>query len=274
MELLTQMAAALDKPDDVARYNRRLAEIRPIVHAAYYNTAKQLYVIDEQAYYIMPLMTGVVPEAERAAILKNLEKNILVKNKGHLDTGMLGTYFMMETLRELERNDLVFTMFNQKTHPGWGYMLEQGATTLWEQWNGHWSRIHSCFTSPDNWLYQGPAGIQADPAAPGFKKVIIKPAIVGDLTWVKAHHDSMFGRITSNWKREDGMLTMEVGIPGNTVATVHIPTKKPDGVQLDGKPVEKSADVKVLRREANALILEVGGGNYRFEASSPPRAAQ
>ncbi len=74
-------------------------------------------------------------------------------------------------------------------------MVEQGATTMWEQWNGFWSQIHSCFTSADNWLYLGLAGIRPDPAAPGFKNVIIRPAVVGDITWVKAHHDGPYGRI-------------------------------------------------------------------------------
>jgi len=227
MALLTRMAAALGKSDDAARYNRRLAEIRPLVHAAFYNADRREYVIDEQAYYVMPLMTGVVPESERALMLKKLEQNILVKNQGHLDTGMLGTYFMMEHLREIGRNDLVFTMFNQTTHPGWGHMLAEGATTLWEQWNGHWSRIHSCFTSPDNWFYQGLAGIQPDPAASGFKRIIIKPAVVGDLTWVKSHHDSPYGRIVSNWKRDGKSLTLDVTIPANTTATVFVPGESP-----------------------------------------------
>ncbi|MFN9982359.1 MAG: alpha-L-rhamnosidase C-terminal domain-containing protein, partial [bacterium] len=111
-------------------------------------------------------------------------------------------------------------MFNKTTYPSWGYMLEQGATTLWEQWNGFWSHIHSCFTSPDNWFYQGLAGIQTDPAAPGFKNTIIKPALVGDVTWVKSHHDSPYGRIVSNWKREGGKLTMDVTIPPNSTGTV------------------------------------------------------
>lgn len=227
MALLARMAAALGKSDDAERYNRRLAEIRPLVHAAFYNAGKQEYVIDEQAYYVMPLMTGVVPESERALMLKKLEQNILVKNQGHLDTGMLGTYFMMEYLREIGRSDLVFTMFNQTNHPGWGHMLAEGATTLWEQWNGHWSRIHSCFTSPDNWFYQGLAGIQPDPAAPGFKKIIIKPAVVGDLTWVRSHHDSPYGRIVSNWKRDGKSLTLDVKIPANTTATVFMPGESP-----------------------------------------------
>jgi alpha-L-rhamnosidase len=171
----------------------------------------------------MPLMTGIVPEELRATILKKLENGIRVNRKGHLDTGMLGTYFLLNYLSEIGRDDLIFTIVNQTTYPGWGYMLEKGATTWWEQWNGYYSHIHSCFTSLDGWFYQGLAGIRPDPAAPGFKKIIIKPAIVGDLTWVKAHHDSPYGRIVSHWKREGRQLTMDLTIPANTTATVFVP---------------------------------------------------
>jgi alpha-L-rhamnosidase len=182
---------------------------------------------------------------------------------------------MMEYLRETGRNDLVFTMFNQTTHPGWGYMLEQGATTLWEQWNGHWSHIHSCFTSPDNWFYQGLGGLMPDPAAPGFKQVIIKPEPAGDVTWVKCHHDSPYGRIVSNWTREGDKLTMDVTIPANTTATIFVPAKDAAGVTESGVKIgearapalSKVEGVKFLRMEANAAVYEVGSGIYRFQSS-------
>jgi alpha-L-rhamnosidase len=266
MDLLMRMAEALGKKDEVERCQSRLAVIRPAVHAAFYDKAAGHYVIDEQAYYVMPLMTGVVPEPERAAMLKKLEQNILVKNQGHLDTGMLGTYFMMEYLRGTGRNDLVFAMFNQTTHPGWGYMLEQGATTLWEQWNGHWSHIHSCFTSPDNWFYQGLGGIMPDPAVPGFKQIIIKPALVGDVTWVKSHHDSPYGRIVSNWTREGAQLIMEVTIPANTTATIYVPAKDAASVTEFGKPATKAVGVKFLRMENSAAVYAVGSGTYQFQS--------
>jgi len=266
MDLLRKMAEALGKKDEVERCQSRLAVIRPAVHAAFYAPVAGHYVIDEQAYYVMPLMTGVVPEPERAALLEKLDQNILVKNKGHLDTGMLGTYFMMEYLRETGRSDWVFTMFNQTTHPGWGYMLEQGATTLWEQWNGHWSRIHSCFTSPDNWFYQGPGGIMPDPAAPGFKQIIIKSALAGDLTWVKCHHDSPYGRIVSNWKREGDKLTMDVTIPPNTTATVYVPAKDAAAVTEGGQSIDKVEGVKFLRMENGAAVYVVGSGVYQFQS--------
>jgi alpha-L-rhamnosidase len=267
LEILRNMAIALGKKDEVERCDSRLATARAAVHAAFFDKAAGNYGIDEQAYYVMPLLAGVTPEAERPALLQKLEKNILEKNKGHLDTGMLGTYFMMEYLRAIGRNDLVFTMFNQTTYPGWGHMLEQGATTLWEQWNGFWSHIHSCFTSPDNWFYQGLAGIQADPAAPGFKNTLIKPAIVGDVTWVKSHHDSPYGRIASHWKRDGEKLTMDVTIPPNSTGTIFVPAKDASSVTESGKPAGEAEGVKFLRMENNAAVYAVSSGTYQFQST-------
>jgi alpha-L-rhamnosidase len=270
-ELLAKMAGALGKNDEVTRINDRLKVIRPAVHAAFYDATNKRYVIDEQAYYVMPLMTGVAPEAEKSAVFSNLEQNILVKNKGHLDTGMLGTYFMMEYLREIGRNDLVATMFSQTTYPSFGYMLEKGATTCWEQWNGHCSHIHSCFTGADNWFYQGAAGIIADPTGPGFKKVIIKPAIVNEVTWVKAHYDSAYGRIVSHWKREGTALTMDITIPSNTTATVYVPVKDTASVTESGKSVNMADGVKFLRMDNDQCVFEVGSGSYQFKATLPAK---
>jgi alpha-L-rhamnosidase len=266
-ELLGKIAAALGRTDEVERCRQKLAEIRPAIHAAFFDVANNRYVIDEQAYYLMPLMTGITPEADRTAVFKNLERNIVEKNGGHFDTGMLGTYFLMEYLRESGRNDLVYTMFNQTTFPSWGYFLEKGATTCWEQWNGYASHIHSCFTSANNWLYQGPGGIMPDPTAPGFKKIIIKPAIVGDLKWVNCYHESPHGRIVSNWKRDNKILTMDITIPVNTTATMYIPASKLENVKERGIAAGKAMGVKFMRMEKGCAVYEVGAGNYKFTAS-------
>lgn len=267
IEQLAKASQVLGKTDESQRWLARLQEIRPLIHKEFYDVANKQYVLDEQAYQLMPLMTGVVPDELKETVMKRLEELIQVKNKGHLDTGMLGTYFLLQYLQEAGRNDLVYTMMNQTTYPGWGYMLEQGATTLWEQWNGYYSHIHSCFTCPSGWFYQGLAGIRPDVTAPGFKKILIKPAIVGDLTWVKAHHDSPYGRIVSNWKRQGDQLTMEVTIPANTTATIYVPARDAAGVTESGNAIDKTSGVTFLRMENNAAVCLVGSGVYQFQST-------
>ena len=266
-QLVENMAAALGRADEAEHARQRVAAIRPAVHAAFYDAANKRYVIDEQIYYAMPLLTGVTPESERTAVMVNLVRCITEKNKGHLDTGMLGTKFLLRFLSDAVRDDLVLAIYQKKDYPGWGYMVEQGATTLWEQWNGFWSQIHSCFASADTWLFQGLAGIRPDPAAPGFKRIIIKPAIVGDLTWVKCHHDSPYGRIVSNWQRDGDRLTMDVTIPLNTTATVHVPAKDAAAVTEGGNTIDKVKGVKFLQMENNAAVYAVGSGTYRFQST-------
>ncbi|MFO1524116.1 MAG: family 78 glycoside hydrolase catalytic domain [Kiritimatiellia bacterium] len=231
--MVERMSAALGRAPEAEHARARATAIAAATHAAFYDAASRRYVIDEQIYYAFPLLAGVTPESERAAVLDNLVRCIVEKNKGHLDTGMLGTLLLIEYLQEIGRDDLILGMYQKKDHPGWGYMVEQGATTMWEQWNGHWSQIHSCFTSADNWLYQGLAGIRPDPAKPGFKNVIIKPAAVGDITWARARHDGPYGRITVEWNRSPaGEFTLAAVVPPNSSATAILP----DGTRHEAGP--------------------------------------
>ena len=266
-DLLARSADSLGRTDNAHRHRAKIAELKPLIHAAYYKPGERLYVVDEQLNQSMPLMLGIVPEDLRGTIQKKLEDITLVKNQGHLDTGMLGTYFLFQYLQQAGSNDLAFTMATQKDFPSWGYMLAQGATTMWEQWDGYWSQIHSCYTCPGGWMYQGLAGIRPDEAGPGFKRIIIKPAVVGDLTWVKCHYDSIHGRIVSNWQRAGGKLTMEVAIPANTTATVYVPAKDSAAVAESGKPANTAEGVTFLRMEDSTAVYAVGSGTYRFQST-------
>jgi alpha-L-rhamnosidase len=266
-ELLEKSATALGRQDEARRCKAKLDQIRPLIHRAFYNPSKQTYVLEEQSYQCLPLFAGVVPPAERDAVLRKLENGILRQRGGHLDTGMLGTYFLIQYLPTVQRDDLLFTIVNQKTYPGWGYMLEQGATTMWEQWNGYWSHIHSCFTSIAGWFHNGLAGIQPDPAAPGFKHFIIRPAVVGDLTWVKSNHRSIHGMIVSNWRRENDVFRLDVTIPANTTATVYVRTKNVASVTESGRTAGNAPGVKFLRGENGYAVFAVESGKYSFAAS-------
>ncbi len=270
-QMLERSARILGKSVEADDYKGKIDTARKLIHTTYFDAQRQIYGLDEQAYQVMPLLTGCVPDGLVASVQKNLAEIILEKNKGHLDTGMLGTYFLIQYLQEAGRDDLLYTIFNQQTYPGWGYMLAQGATTLLEQWNGYASQIHSCFASPGSWFYQGLAGIRPDASNPGFKHIIIKPAVVGDLTWVKCGYDSIHGRIASNWQRDGDKLTLDVTIPINTNATVYVPAKDAAGVTESGKPTAQASGVKFLRMDNATAVYAVGSGIYQFQAILPPR---
>jgi len=271
MDLLAKSANALGKTADAEKFGKRVTDLKTLIHSTYYKENEKLYESGRELDQALPLAMGIVPAAQRANVQKALDDAVMVKNKGHLDTGMLGTYFLLQSLRETGRNDLAFTMANQQDYPGWGYLLSQGMTTFGEQWDGIWSQIHACYLSPGGWFYQGLAGICPDESGPGFKKIIIKPAIVGDLTWVKCGYDSIHGRIVSNWKRDGDKLTMEVTIPINTTATVYVPANDAAGVTESNKPAAKAAGVKFLRMENRAAVYELGSGSYRFQSALPDK---
>jgi alpha-L-rhamnosidase len=263
---LERMATVLSRTNEMQYCKAKIDTIRPLIHTAFYDAGKQLYVLDEQVHQVMPLMSGVVPYELRETIIKKLENSILIKNNGHLDTGMWGTYFMIQYLQETGRNDLIYSIMNQETYPGWGYMLSQGATTFWEQWNGFYSRIHSCYTSPGGWFYQGLAGIRVDETAPGFKKIVIKPAIVGDLKWVRAKHNSSYGSIESSWEFNAGKVTMNVTVPPNTTATIYVPTTDVNTVKENGTSISESPNVKFIHKEKDYAVYGVGSGSYVFSS--------
>jgi alpha-L-rhamnosidase len=189
--------------------------------------------------------------------MEKLENTIRVQNGGHLDTGMHGTYFLLKYLMEADRNDLVYGMTNTKDYPGWGYMLANGATTSWEGWTGQ-SHIHDTLISIGAWFTQGLAGIRSDGKSPGFKHFMIKPAVVGDITFVKAKYRSIRGDIVSDWRIDNGRFKLSVTVPPGTTATVFVPGEGPVRTEAP-----KSPD-----RTGNRSF-EVASGTYTFETAMP-----
>ena len=270
---LARAAAALGRTEEAQRCRTRINELRPLIHAAFYDASKQLYVLDEQSYQVMPLMTGIVPEDLRGAILKKLEDGILVKSKGHLDTGMLGTYFLIQYLQEIGRNDLLYTIFNQTTYPGWGYMLSQGATTFWEQWNGYCSQIHSCFTSPGGWFYQGLAGIRPDETGARLQE---------DHHQARHRRRPDLGEMPARLDPRPHRQQLEARRRQTDHGRHHPRQHHRDGVRPgqgcrrvteSGKPAAKAEGVKFLRMENHAAVYAVGSGTYRFQ-STPPKTVK
>jgi alpha-L-rhamnosidase len=159
-------------------------------------------------------------------------------------------------------------MTSQKDLPGWGWWIEQGATTLWEGWNGMDSRNHIMFGDISAWFYKALAGINADPAAPGFKHFFIRPQPVGDLTFARAEYDSIRGKIVSDWKIKKGWCTLYVVVPPNTTATICVPNAKLNDVREGGGPAIKANGVTSFSQTGSSAIFEVEAGKYKFTAPS------
>ena len=269
--ILASMAELLGKAEDAARYGKLASEIRDAFNKRFFNAAAKQYAAGTQTANAIPLDMGMVPEENRTEVLGGLVKRLQANG---LKAGEIGFPYLLRALAKGGRSDVIFAMINQTDKPGYGFQLNYGATSLPEDWDyqpGN-SQNHFMLGHINEWFYHDLAGIQCDPAAVGFKKIIIKPWVpalsgverVGDLTWVKAHYDSLYGQIVSNWKREGDILTMDVTIPVNTTATVYVPARDAAGVTESGNPAAQARGVKFLRMESGAAVYEVGSGCYRF----------
>ncbi len=239
LQLAAKIAGVLGKDAEAAAFTARAATVARAVHQKFYNPAEHAYTNGDSVQQAFPLLTGLVPEELRKDVMNKLENTIRVRNGGHLDTGMHGTYFVMKYLMEAGRNDLIYETTSKQDYPGWGYMLANGATTSWEGWTGQ-SHIHDTLISIGAWFIEGLGGIQSDGKSPGFQHFVIKPAVVGDLTSARAKYRSIHGDIVSDWRIEGGTFKLSVTVPAGTTASVFVP----------GKPA-----------------IEVASGTHFFEAA-------
>jgi alpha-L-rhamnosidase len=266
LRTMARFARLLDKPADAADFDKRAEQVNAAFQKRFFKPASGMYDNGTQTSSILPLYFGMVPPDNRAAVFQALTRNIEQKSDGHVGTGLVGAQWLMRTLTDNGRPDVAYQIATQKTYPGWGYMAEKGATTIWELWNG--DTADPAMNSGNHvmqigdlavWMYEYLAGIRSYPAKPGFQRVIIHPVPAGDLTFVKASHKSMYGTIATSWKRDAGHFTLEVTIPPNTSALVTIPAKDPAAVTESGRPV------KYLRIEpGGAATYEVQSGTYTF----------
>lgn len=266
---VSKTAEVIGEPQDAVRYAEQAERIRKATHERYFKPEQNSYVDGGQAYLAIALLSGVTPESLRAAVAKNLEKAIVETNAGHLDVGMHGSMFLLRCLNELGRDDLAFLIMNQKTYPGWGYMLEQGATTFWERWDGECSQIHSTLLAAGEWFPRVLGGIKPDAAQPGFKRVILDPRPVGDVNWADTRYDTIRGPVESNWRIENGRFKWNVAIPANTTGLLRLPARAETAITESGQPLGDAAGIRLLKHGDHTAELEIPSGKYAFESEIP-----
>jgi hypothetical protein len=250
-DIISRTATLLGKPADAERYGTLAAQIRTAFNNRFWNEEAGIFSTGSQCANAVPLVMGIAEPHMRARALDAIVKDVQAKG---LTAGDVGFHYLLRALYEGGRSDVIYAMNNQSDRPGYGYQLNQGATALTEAWNAETRSSHNHFMLGHitEWLYAGLGGIKPDPAAPGWKKFIIKPAMVGDLTWVKAHYDSPYGRIASHWRKENGQFILNATVPANSTATVVLP----DGASHDAGPGSHqwTIDLPVPPRTSQLLL--------------------
>jgi alpha-L-rhamnosidase len=264
-QIVALTAGLMGNQADARKYNELAASIKKAFNAKFYHPETGLYGNGSQTSLSCALYQDLVEPENKARVVGNLVA-VVDKSNGHIDTGILGAKYLLNALLENGRADVAYRIASQKDLPSWGWWIEQGATTLWEQWNGSESRNHIMFGDISAWFYKALAGINLDPAAPAFKHFIVKPNIVGGLTSAEARYDSVRGQIVSDWEIEKGRLELKVRIPANTSATVYVPVADPTVIKEGGKLATEATGVRFLRAEEGRTVFGVGSGIYHFTA--------
>jgi alpha-L-rhamnosidase len=257
LRIAAKIATVLGKAGDASAYAARADAVATATHQRFYNAADHTYGNGDSALQVFPLMVGMVPPELRKDVLAAAEHVIRVRNQGHLDSGLPGTYFLWKGLMQLDLSDLVYLFTNTKEYPGWGYMLANGATTSWENWTGA-SHIHNTLITIGGWFIEGLAGIRPDEKAPGYKHFFVRPAPVGDLTFAKASYRSIHGDIVSDWRIENGRFHLSVTVPPGTTATVVVPGEGPIRTQARRSPATGGSGDRTF---------EVAAGTHAFETA-------
>jgi alpha-L-rhamnosidase len=265
--ILTEFAQLLSKKEDATKYQQLADDIKSSFVKTFLKPGTGIFDSGTQAAQLISLYYDLVPESEKDKAVDHLLSEIYNEHKGHLSTGIFATKFMFDFFRQQNRNDVSYSVANQRSFPGWGNMLANGATTLYESWaypDTASSQNHPMFGSISEWYYKSLLGINSK--APGFTKFEIKPQPAGDLTWAKGHYDAITGRIISDWKIEGVCFYLNVNIPANTTANIYVPSLPGKPVNESGQPAEKSSGLKFIAYRDGYAVFEAGGGSYSFES--------
>ncbi len=275
-DLVGRVAEVLGKPDEAARY----ADLHRQVVAAFqqaFVTADGHVKGETQTGYLLALGFDLLPPDQRAAAADRL-RQLIADRHDHLSVGFLGVNLLLPVLTETGQTPLAYKLIENDTYPSWGYPIRQGATTIWERWDG-WtadkgfqdagmnSFNHYAYGSCGQWMFATLAGIA--PATPGFGHVTLHPRPGGGLTEAHATYDSVRGPVSVHWAVAAPRVSLDVVVPPNVTATVYVPTGDPAGVTEGTTPADHAPGVTPGRPEPGFAVYEVGGGHYAFAADLP-----
>ncbi|MDT0677565.1 glycoside hydrolase family 78 protein [Autumnicola musiva] len=255
--LVAKAADMLGRNQDAKKYQNLSTEIRKAFNNRFYNPKKGNYATGSQFSNAVPIYMGIVEPENKEKVMNSLLDTIKANNY-RLTTGDVGNRYLFQTLAENDQNEVMYKMQNHYDTPGYGFQIKFGLTTLTEQWdprNGN-SLNHFMMGQIEEWFYKSLAGIVPDEENPGYKHFFLQPELVGDMEFVKASYESLYGKIISEWERDSEGLSFKFTIPANTSATVKLPVNEFSEVTLNAEKLETYENI------SGKTVFEVGSGSY------------
>ncbi|MGD0242563.1 MAG: family 78 glycoside hydrolase catalytic domain [Streptosporangiaceae bacterium] len=271
--LMAEIAEATGRPGEAAGYRELLAQIRSAFMDAFVAADGQV-TSGTQTAYVLGLHMDLIPGERRAAAAGHLAAAIRREN-WHLTTGFAGVGYILPVLTAAGYDAIAYRLLEQASAPSWRYMVDAGATTIWERWDG-WtaergfqsarmnSFNHYALGSVGEWLYRFVLGIDQEPGTAGFGRLLVRPHPGGSLSWARGTYRSVRGPIASGWRRDHGRFTFWIELPPNVVASVRIPSDDPAAVrdQAGTGPVSVAGYPGALG--ATEAVFTVGSGSHEF----------
>ena len=270
LRVMERTAALLGKNDESRQFAQLADATRDRFNARFFDSAAHRYDRGSQTAQAMPLVVGLVPDSERAAVLNALVKDIRAHNN-HVTAGDIGFHYVVDALLDGGRSDVLLEMLERTDSPSYGYQLAQGATALTEAWDAdpESSQDHFMLGHAEEWFYRGLGGINIDSSLRGDERLVLRPQVVGTLAWVKTSYQSNKGLVESAWQRGPVDTDYDFTIPVNSNATIEIFSTPGDGLTLNGLPATKAQGVISSTQIDSNTHIVVSAGHYRIRSASP-----
>lgn len=271
LRFMEHFAGLTGRTDDAKEWSDIAANVKEAFNGKFLNPVNDEYSNNTATANVLALAYGLVPDGIHSKVFQNVVNTTMNDFHGHISTGLVGAQQLMRTLTNNGRTDIAYKLATNTTYPSWGYMAKEGATTIWELWNGN--TANPAMNSGNHvmllgdlivWFYEDLAGIKTNSERAGFKKLIMKPYVIKGLDHVKASYHSVHGMIKSEWDTNNGKFDWTITVPANTTAEVFVPAKSVDDVTESGKEVNNAEDVKFIKMDEGKAVFEIGSGNYHF----------
>lgn len=277
-QLLAKVAWVLGKTSEAEYYTDLATKVKAAFNSEFVTPSGRVGS-NTQTAYLLALYFDLLPEPLRLLAVKRLVSEICQAGY-HLTTGFVGTPYLCHVLSRFGHTDVAYEVLTQESYPSWLYPVKQGATTIWERWDGIKpdgtfqdaemnSFNHYAYGAVGDWMYRVIGGIDVDPNQPGYKHIIMRPHPGGGLVSACTELKCMYGTIRSAWTLNDGSFDWIITIPANTTATIYIPTQEKSEVIEGGQPVQDSEGVTFLRMQDGCAVFSIVAGSYAFSTAVP-----